>query len=262
MNGELAAPPRRLRLRPGTGCEMLIGLWFVRLFILPHTLAGIYLLLTVVFLPIVWLFGTDINGQITDLTTSKSKGKTFYHVSYVYTVNGVDYPRQTSVAEDVYPTLQKGQEYRVRVFWLLPGTMPQQLGPGSTPGNDALGTILAALGWNAFIAVITWFVWIRPWRMRQLVKHGTRTSGLVVGKDVVPGKSSSYKIRYSYQAPLPPTDEWTTEMTMASFNGKMDVTKTDFDQSFLGQAVTVIYHPRRPKRSVAYDFCPYVAVES
>src|SRR5262245_1404365 len=90
---ELTHPlPRSTRRRGGwsAGC----GLWFLRLFILPHTLTGIFILASAVGGTLLWLavalFGTQIEGQVVRTTATKSKKSQSmsYSLQYDYPIAG------------------------------------------------------------------------------------------------------------------------------------------------------------------------------
>src|SRR4051794_9590097 len=103
---ELAGPiPRAVRYRDGwaVGC----GMWFVRLFILPHTLAGVFMLglavwSTAVYLG-VWLFGEEYPGAVVQkVERPGSKGRTTYTVEYEYTVAGRVHTGRASLSQAEY----------------------------------------------------------------------------------------------------------------------------------------------------------------
>src|SRR5687768_3783904 len=79
-------PPRRVRRRAGTlGC----GVVFARLFITPHVLIGIGLLLWVPLSAAVVTVGESYQGQFVELRTSKGKkGKDRYHLHFSYDAGG------------------------------------------------------------------------------------------------------------------------------------------------------------------------------
>src|SRR4051794_6798744 len=95
---DLPDPPRRLRRRAGWG--PVVGLWFLRLFILPHTLVGIGLIAASLFAPFLWLCGVDVPGEITKLEVTRRKGDEVCNVHYVYTVYNVAYANATIVSAE------------------------------------------------------------------------------------------------------------------------------------------------------------------
>jgi hypothetical protein len=249
---DLLPPPRPLRRRPGTW-DKLLGRWFLRVFILPHTIIGLGLFLSVLFLPVQWLLGETIEGRITDLPVSHGK-KTTYSVNVAYAVGNQVCTTSTNVDADVHSQLHAGQAYPVRVFAPWPHTLPVPLGPGSSLWDfTAGGRILFALFWNGLMSMFFWFVWIDPWRKYQLLKWGHVTPGIISSKQVVPGKNVSYKLTYSYQAPIS-RDPDGIQVDMQFFEGSMSVSKPEFNRAEFGQGVTVLYDPAKPKRSVAYEY--------
>src|SRR5436853_5751233 len=78
-----------------------LGLWGLRLFILPHTFVGLFLIGQVL-LTILWLIaGDDMTGRITRAWTEQHKG-TNYYVGYRYKIGPVEHHEQASVSSSVY----------------------------------------------------------------------------------------------------------------------------------------------------------------
>jgi hypothetical protein len=227
----------------------------MRLFGLPHTIIGAGAIVTALVAFVVWFFGTDVTGRIVSLDVSQGKKSTYYNVHFAYTIDGIDYTENTTVPSDIYETLQVGQPYPVRIFSPIPGWMAQPRGPGSSP---PLGLLFFALGWNAFLSMFLWIAWVAPLRLRSLLRHGRVTRGVVLAKEMRPGKSTTYVIRYSYQVPL--DEESYISSKPETLEREMSVQREEYAAATIGQPVTVIYHPRRPRRSVIYEFSEYQAV--
>jgi hypothetical protein len=255
---DLPEPPRRLRRRRDRGWGPVASLWFLRIFMLPHTLAGAGLIIAAVFGVFVWLFGTDVAGHITQLEVWRGKKGPTHHVGYVYSVNGIDYPKSTNVGSDIYEALHVGQEYPVRVFTPAPTWMPLPRGPGSS------GTVFMmpffALLWNGIIFVFVWAAWISPWRARSLLRHGLATAGVIVHKEFRRGGKGGphYFVRYRYE--VTPQDKGHVLATPETFERKMYITAADYAKASVDRAATVIYHPQRPKRSVIYEYAEYEVI--
>jgi Protein of unknown function (DUF3592) len=257
---DLPEPPRRLRRRPGRGCGPLAGLWFVRLFILPHTLVGIALAGAAGFGLFVWLFGADVPGRIAGLDVARgSKGGNRYQVHYAYPVAGIEYAATTNVSAHVYAGLRVGDAYPVRVFRPLPTWMPQPRGPGSS-ASMIFALPFFALFWNGVLSVFLWMAWVTPWRSWLLMRHGVATAGVVVGKNTRRGSKSSVSrvVQYRYQATR--EDPGSIATTPETFEREMNVTPIDYAAARVDQPVTVIYHPKNPKRSLVYEFAEYEAL--
>src|SRR5437867_3035224 len=80
-NTPVRLPPPPREVHGGVGC----AIWFVRLFILPHMLVGIFLIARLVLTALTAVFGTDRVATVTKAYTSQtSKGGTIYHIDYHY----------------------------------------------------------------------------------------------------------------------------------------------------------------------------------
>ncbi len=231
----------------------------MRLFLMPHTLVGIGLIGAAIFSILVWLFGTDVPGRINSLDISRGKKSTNFNVHYAYTVEGIDYQGSVSIVEEIYNTLQVGQAYPVRVIRAAPSWMPHPRGPGSSTGMVFMWPFMA-LFWNGLMSVFLWIAWVAPWRMRSLLRHGLATAGVILRTETHRGGKGGpiYRVYYGYQAT--PLDEGHVLAEPDSFERKMDVTRADYNEAAIGRVVTVIYHPKNPKRSVIYDFAEYEAI--
>jgi hypothetical protein len=256
---DVPEPPRRLQRRPGRGCGPLVGLWFLRLFILPHTLVGIVLAGAAAFGLFVWLFGADVPGRITNLDISPGKKGKHYRVHYAYTVAGIEHAGTTNVSADVYTGLRLGDAYLVRVFRPLPTWMPQPRGPGSSAGM-IFALPFFALFWNGILSVFLWMAWVAPWRLWLLMRYGLATAGVVVGKETRRGNKGaiSHVVRYRYRATL--EDEGSIAATPETFEREMNVAPADYAAATVDQPVTVLYHARNPRRSLIYEFAEYEAL--
>jgi hypothetical protein len=255
---ELDQPtPRRIAAREG--CAHGCGLWFVRLFCLPHTLAGPFLVYQAVRAIVLYLgvqyAGTDVEGAIVQKAEHSVKKGRYYTADYVFTVGGVEYTGHVQLNAETYAALREGQPIPVRVWESAP-----QAGhswDGSEAGSLAgvKGLCFAALAWNAGLSVLVWFLYVRPWRQRQLVRYGQPTAGVVrevaLSKN---GKTPAYRIRYEY-TPGP------SEIFGGRRSGSVKVSPLKLAADVkVGDVMTVLYDPRRPRRNVLYRFGDYKAV--
>jgi hypothetical protein len=259
MPADLPPPPRRLRTRPGLGCGPAASRWFLRLFIMPHCIIGACVLLSALYIPLLWLAGTDAPGHVAKLSTSRGKGtKPYYRVEYAYTVNGGEHTTTETVNADEYNALRVGDQYAVRVLESLPDILPQVRGPGGSRwrGFAALGI---ALFWNGILSLFVWMAWVVPWRTRQLLRYGSVAAGTVCDKQTRAGSKGgrTYVVRYDYR--VVPEDSMNPELTAQSLESEMYVTPADYEKAEVGKGVTVIYDPRKPKRSLVYEFAEYEA---
>jgi hypothetical protein len=257
IDSELATPPpRMIRHRDGWGAGC--GLWVIRLFILPHMLVGLWLLGTALTTTVhyvrVLAVGVECEGHVVKKTAEKgSKGHIYYWVDYAYPVNGVVHVGRVRVDEDVYDGLNAGDLVPVRTLESDPEKSPwPRIGTRSAP-MDVLAAWGVALFWNGILSVGIWFLYVRPWRARRLIRYGEPASGVIRTWSSYKVKSGTeYKLTYDYTAPdasgLP------TPRT-----GKMTTQRKDGAGYLPGRPVTVVYDPEKPWRSVVYALGDYRA---
>jgi hypothetical protein len=257
---ELPPAPRRLLRRPDVGSGQAVGRWIIRLFILPHCIVGIGLICVTLLLPVILIFGDDVPGVVTSLNTSRGKrGALNYHVHYSYAVGGANYSDSDSVKSDEYNSTRVGQPCTVRVLASLPWALPQRQS-SKNPWLMLPLFLVAALFWNAILCVFLWVAWIGPWQIRRLLKYGVPVAGQVKSKTQTRGSKGSmiYQIEYVYQ---PTVDDQPGDASNQLLNKKMTISAKDFISAQQEQVVTVLFDPKKPKRSIVYDFADYVAVE-
>jgi hypothetical protein len=258
IDSELATPPpRRVRHRDGFGAGC--GLWAIRLFILPHMIAGVVILGTALRTTVQYVrvlaVGVECEGRVVSKTAEKgSKGHVYYSVDYAYPLNGVEHHGRVPVDQDVYDRLNVGDPVPVRTLEADPEKSPwPRIGSRSAP-MEVLVAWGVALFWNGFMTVGIWFLYVRPWRARRLIRYGEPTVGEIRTWASVPVKGrTAYKLTYEYTAPdatgLP-----------APRTGKMTTELKDGADYQPGRPVTVVYDPEKPWRSVIYALGDYRAL--
>src|SRR5438105_4116287 len=92
-------PPRSIRRRQGAfaGCAVV----FIRLFILPHMMAGVFFILMVPIEIGEMFLGTVQQGRIVAKWTTSVK-RTNYHIRYAYDVNGIHRTAERSCSHAEY----------------------------------------------------------------------------------------------------------------------------------------------------------------
>lgn len=255
---ELDQPtPRRIAAREG--CAYGCGLWGVRLFCLPHTLIGPFLAYQavralVLYLGVLWA-GTEVDGTITHKDERPGKTGTYYTADYVFAVGGVEYTGHTQPDAETYAALQEGEPIRVRVWEAAPEDGHSWDGSEAGSLRTVGGLCFAALFWNAMISIIVWQFYVRPWRQRQLVRYGVPTAGVVRQVKAWPEKrGQAYRVRYEY---TPGPSDLFEERQSGSVRVWPPNSAADVKA---GDVLTVLYDPRRPRRSVLYRFSDYKAV--
>jgi hypothetical protein len=258
IDSELAAPPPRVvRHRDGFGAGC--GLWAIRLFILPHMIIGLGMLGTALTTTVqyvrVLVVGVECAGHVVQKTAEKgSKGHVYYSVDYAYPVNGVEHRGRVSVDQHVYEGLTEGDPVPVRTLESDPEKNPwPRIGSRSAP-MEVLVAWGAALFWNGIMSFGIWFLYVRPYRARRLIRYGEPTVGMIRSWAPQPTKGGmAYKLTYEY----PVTDLSGLSGTVQT--GTMTTQRKDGADYLPGRPVTVVYDPEKPWRSVIYALGDYRA---
>ncbi len=243
----LPPPPRRVRgLISGGG-----GVWFGRIFSLPHTLVGLGAFGYWLFLVFYILFGTDTTGVVTGTELYYPKRGTNYVVKFEYQTGGKTETGSDEVSQADYELLKALKvprpEVPIRHFSLGP------LKAAMLRDRDSywrkMGPVTLFVGfWDAAMGMIVYMIWIKPLRVRRLYKYGQETPGIVTKKRVQKGKSLAYYISYIYRDPI--TGESIRKESQVYDQGR-------WSSAWVGQPVTVLYAVRNPKRSTTYEYGGY-----
>ena len=115
---------------------------------------------------------------------------------------------------------------------------------GTPPASCILA--LMCVGW--FIASAGVFVgaYHAPWSERRLMRQGVAVPGRIVGRGGDGPPRSPFGVEYEFEV---------RPGVVAA--GKMTVNSEHKDRTVPGAAVTVLYHPRRPTRSIVYEFADF-----
>lgn len=226
--------------------------WVPRVFIVPHFLAGVVILLISLTLVATALVGTRATGHVIGerVTIGSKKTGNSYVVEYAYpTPNGEAMGSETvSIGSASQPAAARrkavGQSIEVR-----------HLGVGnhrvSLPASTGVGAHAVMLGfalfWNAFVGLFVWVLWVSPLRERWLYRHGVPAPGTVVSKRTRQGKSVSHEFSYSFELPGGTVKQGTVQ----------GVSRTLWEALQVGDRVTVL-HPRdRAAPSLVYECGDY-----
>jgi hypothetical protein len=248
---ELRSPaPRPVSRRAGTGTVI-----FLRLFILPHTLIGFGALFLVVFEPLFLILTPDTLATVIALTPHTSrKGGTTYRVTYRY--SPVDAPGVSLTGDDQISWAEfVGLRSDSQIYVHTAGVGCHRY----TCLSRTFGGYVRyrypmwfwALFWNGIVSIFLYTAWVVPTHNRNLVRFGDPVAGQITGKNIMRGKSTTYRLKYEF-TPIGDHHARKGSTTVA--------TKPQFDQATEGQNVTILYDPNRPGRNVAYEFGDYVVV--
>jgi hypothetical protein len=236
----LPKPPRTLRLRP----RKATGLWFGRLLPVLLILGGIIAGLTMLRRPMVMVYGSRVDATVTGLTDHKrGKGGRSYYVHYTYQAGGRQFEDRDRVPHDVYTRTTVGQHLPGRTLSLM-GSQNSALEAGS---SDALGMMFFALVWFALTAAAVYAGIIQPRQIRHVLQTGSTTTGVITDKRTRKHKQSrSYYLEFGYEPP-----------NHSPITRTQKVSRAVYDEVPVGQPVTVVYDPAKPKRAVAYEYGDY-----
>jgi len=251
----LPQPPREVH--GGGGC----GLWFMRLFILPHMCIGVYLISQVVLTMLVAAFGTDGTAVVTNTrTTHSAKHGTSYLVDYQFSVNDQLYTDSGTVSAQTYAAVTQSHASQdtpatVRIRFCSIGPLRYQLlTQEDSPWRTSDSLLFGALFWNGLLSGFIYFAWVAPIRNRNLVKFGTATRGDILSFRKERGKGGySYYATFTYWDPASGR-KLTNEMRLPGIEV--------YEVAKAGRTVTVLYAPNHPKRSLAYELSGYRVSEA
>jgi Protein of unknown function (DUF3592) len=253
---ELDQPtPRPVWYRNGAvqGC----GQWFLRLFILPHTLAGVGLVVATVcaiVMHVAILFvGTEVDGRIVGKIEEPGEDRRQHSLEYTFQLDGDDYRSQARVDAEDYPAAKVGDPISVRTLRWFPEIAHWPRVPGYSPLLTVAGLLCFSVFWNGLLSVFAWRAYLRPWRHWRLVRYGRPARGIVrrVERRVSEGPAT---VRVHYAYTTPPGDKPTRVVA-----GSMSGSGPEADAIEVGSVVTVLYLPRKPRRSLLYRFAAYRA---
>ena len=180
-------PPRRVRMRLGTA----VGTWVGRIFILPHTLVGLGMI--VLWLrALLWLVaGHNVQGAVSHAweETHKVKGgnSTTWYITYTYDDGQGICTEKTDVSSDYAHRLpgslvgqpgktmiERSESYpltvRILPLWRFTMVAPI-LSVGSYLGQPGVLLLFAAF-WNGIVSVFLYHLWVYPYRQRRLAVWG------------------------------------------------------------------------------------------
>ncbi len=215
---------------------MLLGVFLVGMFLLTILLAA---------------YGTDTIGSVTKTYTStSSKGGTTYHVKYRYVAGDRSYTNSGTVSAATYATLSdprnlEGERPTVRLRYLKFNTYHHEvLTQNHSAWTEAAQLALFALFWNGVLSIFVTVLWVLPIRHVLLIKHGEATPGTIISTRSRSGKSTTYYATFRFRD-AESGREIEREMTIPG--------RAQYEAAEAGRAVTVIYKPGNPKRSVVYE---------
>lgn len=232
-------------------------LWLPRLFILPHTLIGLFLLLVAMPGIIVWaVAGHDYAAHVTRLWTDKdSKGRrTRYNANFTYTLPTGQRQSREFIASSQYRQLMRvapqSRTLTIRAIKVGPFVYDKPITSNGDAWASVVGVWFFGLFWCAITGVFVYLLYLQPFRQRLLYRSGDITPGKIVSKRTQRGKTTTHYLRYVFTLP-----------DGRQFEKEMNTKRALWETAQVDQPVTVLYFPANPKRSIVYDFGPYECLE-
>lgn len=257
----LQSPPRSLKRRRGT--LFTNGAGCIQLFLLPHTIVGIGLVLWALHSLAVIAFGVFVPAQVTHLHTKRgSKGSIAYNVAYTYPLGGQSYLAKTTVGSADYATLQVGSTLQVKVLALTPDWNTIPVVPNNSGYKDAWLKVPFALFWNGILLVFYIALYGALFKSKKLVSDGVAVIGEIQDKTTRRQKTTTYVISYAYIADpaISPANGGVAWGAITPLQKEMRVSKPIYDQLNKGDWVTVLYDPKKPSKSILYLASSHEAV--
>lgn len=244
----LGTLPRRIR---AIGKRDGFPWGFLRVFILPHMVIGIGLLLGLVSTVIVADFGTRVTGTVVEKHESDGSddGPSFF-VTYLFHAGRETVRCTDQIEVDVYRPLETGRNIPVQYFPKAPRLYSIALPPGRSLTGHLHSLASFVLFWDGVLFPFVWLLYYYPYRTRRLYTHGRVAIGTVIGKKMTTGDDGNgYSIRYSF-AP----DSVTPAHCVY---GRTSVVSEEYVGIREGDELTILYDSRRPRRNIAYRFGHY-----
>jgi hypothetical protein len=226
---DLGPPPRVVRLKRWYGLVKVLYFLLLMVPVCVGALAGIQYH--------VFVHGTPIQAKITDsYITQQRKGGAEYHVVYRYSMDGSEQVDEEAVDWKTYQDYPPEVAGRAMNLWGHYFSVTELINE-----RQAAERALVICGiWILMIAVTPWWIWVR---MKRLVAHGQTAVATVTNKRKSFGKSTSYVLDYTFNSP-----------DGAVVAGLTVAPRKKYDVARVGDQITVLFDPRRPKRNVAYEF--------
>jgi len=237
-------PPRAVRRRDGImgGCGLLFG----RLFILPHTIAGIVFLFMVPLTFAEMFLGTVQQGTITAKWTTYSK-RTNYHLRYTYDIANRTQTDEHSCSQKEYdrinPSANPPPTIEIRGINFLGHCFHEALLPGESRWTKVAVIAGMALFWNGCLSIFIYILWISPWQEKRLYRRGTPVPARIFAKHTRSGKSISYYLDYEFIHPQ-----------FGMLRKQQTVPSKLYHQTHDGQMVTVLCYSHKKRPTVIYEF--------
>jgi hypothetical protein len=245
----LPSPPRAVRWKRVNKRNT----WILRVFLVPFMAVGVIVPAILLLRLYTASYGTPIQATIDGKSvvhTHDSHGNhTTYRVQYHFALNGKTYRDRQQVRFEGYENAYVGMQVpaRVTVIW---GHYYSLLNYGGVDSTNWFLAIFAAV-WDLVILLGIVKAWLQPVRDRSLVESGNVAVGSVtkcVAQRNRRGNTGYYTMSYQFDSP----EGGTVTRKQMIGAGSSPTPIPD-----VGDPVTVLYDPARPKLCLAYEYCGF-----
>lgn len=233
----------RVGYKSGAGCA--------KLFILPHMLIGVGVIMVFILKIAMGLVGTKTDATVLEKTWHRgSKGGTTYRVRFAFTAGGERHEGKSQVSQEAWEKLPERGFIPIVYLPIYQEILSDYKDPKSFfPSGTGL-MLWIGLFWNGIMGVFVYFIYVVPRRRKRLVIDGAEADGVITGKEMHRGSKGgiTYQVRYRYA------------VLGETLHGKQDVPKGTFEAALEGLQVSVAYDQQMPSRSVAVDLSEWEIV--
>jgi hypothetical protein len=190
-----------------------------------------------------------IPGQVTRAWTTASAHGPTYDIAVAYQFDGVAYEQTLNVTAQEADTYKVGAAVPLQLLAEWPNR-PLLYRESYPHRFVTLMGCLMALGACGSVVGMLWKLYVAPWRLRELLRHGRLATGVITNRQERPGRPNTCTLTYEFN----PTDG------DATLRRTMQVCYQDFQKSCLGDQVVVVHDPHKPHRCVLLDYADYEIV--
>jgi hypothetical protein len=240
----LLRSPRPVRRKPGTLGPLLLG----RVLTAPVLLAAAALLALAVFEPVVvFLLPAQPARVVRQWSDYKAHQGSTDYVEYQFDRSG--FTARDEVLPTEYSAFQLGQPVQAHLFHLGP---LHYSALDRSPAAYARYRMILWLGVSFGLAiggVLFYAIWLLPWRSRWLAQNGQATFGAVVEKSIIRAGRRHISFTLTYQFKVN-GDLWARRIRISPYR---------YDDADLKDLVIILFDPKRPRHSIVYDYCDFIA---
>ncbi|HEY9731163.1 MAG TPA: DUF3592 domain-containing protein [Drouetiella sp.] len=227
--------------------EKLRALWAVRLFLLPHMIAGPLIVGFALFLITVLVAGSTTSATITELkVVSDPEGPDRYVLHYDYDFQNRTYHGNASAG--IYKDLKVGDRVSIKFLPLVPNLGTQIL-EGNAHWWTATFTLVFGVVWSSLMLVLCADPYIGAYRRTRIMKSGKMSSGRITDKVTIGEDKNLFALKFQFE-PVPGQ----------LLTAQREVSREQFDRAKIGELVTVLHDTAHPAESLIYRYSDYELV--